>query len=105
VGRQVVEEEGETAVNRRVLDNVVVVENEHDLPVLVLDQVVAQEREDRLRRWRLGRLQEGQGGRAQPWLDPLQRGDQIGAETTGLVVGRLERQPGHGGGSVRRVVP
>jgi hypothetical protein len=74
------------------IDQVVIVEHQHD----VLGdgvELVEQRREDRVAGRRLRRLQERQRPGARLWEHHLQRGDQVGPEACGLVVGLIEREP------------
>ena len=56
-------------------------------------EVVEQRGEHRFDRRRLGRLQQRQRARADPWRHRPQRGDHVGPEGRGIVVARVERQP------------
>ena len=83
--RQVVEQERHPLLHLGRVDDVVVVEHQHDV---VGDgaEVVEQRGEHRLDRGRLRRLQERERARADLRRHRLQRGDQVGPEGRGLVV-------------------
>ena len=87
-----VEQEGHPVVDVARVDDVVVVEHQHDLASDGA-QLVEQDGQHRFDRRRLGRLQAGQRARADAGRHRLQRGDQVGPEGHGIVVGLVEREP------------
>ena len=90
--RQMVEQERHPVLHIARVDDVVVVEHQHDV---ARDgaQVVEQRGKHRLDRGRPGRLQEGQRTLADPGCRRPQRGDHIGPEGRGIVVAPVEREP------------
>ena len=94
LGRQVLDQEGQGIVDRPGVEDVVVVEDEHDIARDGGD-VVEQGRQRRLG-WRgLRRLEHGQHPFADPGRDRLQGRDQVGQEAAGVAVAFVERQPRH----------
>ncbi len=91
---QVLQQEGHPVLHVARVDDVVVVEHQHDI---VRDgvEVVKQIDKARLAR-RLGRLQERERSCAIPGRRRLQRGDKIRPEQRGIVVALVEREPRHG---------
>ena len=92
---QVLQQEGHPVLDLARLDDVVVVEHQHDV---VRDgvEVVEQGGEDRLDRRRLGRLQERERVVADPGRGRLERGDDVRPEHRRIVVALVERQPRRG---------
>ena len=90
--RQVVEQERHRVVDLAGLDQVVVVEHQHDVAA-GRAEVVEQRREHQLDRGRLRRGQELQLVRADPGRHRPQRGDHVGPEGHRVVVAGVERQP------------
>lgn len=91
---EVLQQERQPVVYVARIDDVVVVEHQHDV-VHEGAQGVEQLGEDRLDRWS-GRPQERQRLRAEPARrsgGPLQRGDQVRPEQRGIVVPPVEREP------------
>ena len=94
LGRQVLDQEGQRIVHRLGVEDVVVVEHEHDIARDGGD-VVEQGRQRRLE-WRgLRRLEHGQYPFADPGRNRLQGRDQIGQEAAEVAVAFIERQPRH----------
>ena len=92
--RLVLDQEGQGVVDRLGVEDVVVVENEHDIARDGGD-VVEQGRQRRLE-WRgLRRLEHRQHPVSNPGRHRLQRRDQIGQETARIAVAFVERQPRH----------
>ena len=91
---QVLQQERHPVLDVARVDDVVVVEHQHDI---VRDgaELVEQRGEDRFDR-RLGRLQERERTCTDPGHRRLQRGDQVGPEQRGIVVALVEREPRRG---------
>jgi hypothetical protein len=91
---QVLQQQPQRGVHRRRLDQVVVVQHQHQL-VGYAGQLVDQRRHHRLQR---GGLQVGKQ-RARPLgnprAHPVQRGDHVPPEPRHVVVALVQRQPGH----------
>jgi len=98
---KVLQQERDPALDVRGIDLVVVVEHKHDVPRHRVE-LVEQRGQDRLDRWWLGLLKEGERTRADSWDHGLQRGDQVGPERGGLDVARIEREPRRGPFTGRR---
>ena len=92
--RQVLQQEGHPVLHLARVDDVVVVEHQHDI---VRDgvEVVKQSDKARLAR-RLGRLQERERTCRTRGRRRLQRGDKVRPEQRGIVVALVEREPRHG---------
>ena len=92
--RKVIDDVRHSGVDVLAIDQVIVVEHQHDI-VADASELIEQQREDRLDRRRLGVLQQCQRARIDPWQDGLKRGDQVGPERCGVVVALVEGQPCH----------
>ena len=92
-GRGVVEQERERGVDRRRRDRVVVVEDQGHVAVLGGDPVQHRD-EDRLDRRRRRGAQQPHGRRADPGAGTLERGGDVPPEARGVVVARVEGDPG-----------
>ena len=90
--RQVVEQERHRVLDLAGVDQVVVVEHQHDVAA-GRAEVVEQRRQHHLDRGRLRRGQELQLVRADPGRHRPQRRDQVAPEGHRVVVTRVERQP------------
>ena len=90
--RQVVEQERHRVLDLAGVDQVVVVEHQHDVAA-GRAEVVEQRREHHLDRWRLRRGQQLQLVRADPGRHRPQRGDHVAPEGHRVVVAGVERQP------------
>ena len=90
--RQMVEQERHPVLHIERVDDVVVVEHQHDV-AREGAQVVEQLGQHRFDRRRLGRMQQGQRTLADPGCHRPQRRDHIGPEGCGIVVAPIERQP------------
>ena len=92
--RQMVEQERHPVLHIAGVDDVVVVEHQHDV---ARDgaQVVEQRGEHRFDRLRRGGRQQGQRVLADPGCRRPQRGDHVGPEGREIVVAPVERQPRH----------
>ena len=91
---QVLQQEGHPVLYVARLDDVVVVEHQHDI-VRDCAEVVEQSGQDRFDR-RLGRLQERERTCTDSGRRRLQRGDQVRPEHRGIVVALVEREPRRG---------
>ncbi len=89
-GRQVLDQEGQRVVHRPGVEDVVVVEDEHDVAG-DRREVVEQGRQRRFGWRRLRRLEHGQRAFADPGRDRLQRRDEVGQEAAGVAVAFIER--------------
>ena len=87
-----VEQERHPVLHIARVDNVVVVEHQHDV-TRGGAQVVEQRGKHRFDRRRPGRLQEGQRVLADSGGCRPQRGDHVGPEGRGIVVAPIEREP------------
>jgi hypothetical protein len=91
----VIDESSQRAMKRRSLDDVVVVEDQSEIFHLSAQEVIGQQRHHGFR-WRgLRAAQELKSSLPQLGIDRLQGGDQVGEKAHGVVVLRLEREPGH----------
>ena len=99
--RHVLEQERHPVLDLAGVDDVVVVEHEHDV-VRDRAELVDQRGEDRLDRRRLRHPEERQRARTDPGRHRAQRRDQVRPEHGGLVVARVQGQPRHGLGASRR---
>jgi hypothetical protein len=90
-----VEQEHHAIVDGARVDEVVVIEHQHDV---LRDgaELVEHRREDRFERRRLMRLQQRDGTRADAGFHSLQRGDQVSPEGRWIVVALVEREPRRG---------
>ncbi len=95
LGRQVVDQERHGLVDLGRVDDVVVVEHEHDVLVgagEVVDDAGQHGGDGRT----AGRLQECLRGRAQPGRRRAERGEHVGPVGRGVAVTGVQGQPGHG---------
>jgi hypothetical protein len=97
---EVLQHEGHPVLYVACVDDVVVVEHEHDV-VRAGAEVVEQSGEDRFDR-RLRRLQEQERTGTDPRQRCLQRGDKVRPEQRGIVVAPVEREPRRGPSFGRR---
>ncbi|MDQ3694150.1 MAG: hypothetical protein M3464_11035 [Chloroflexota bacterium] len=91
--RLVIEQEGDGGVDRPGIDHMEVVEDERHVGP-ARGELVDQGRHDRLDRWGVGRMQQGEGVPADLGPRRPRRGDDVGPEERGVVVARIERNPG-----------
>jgi hypothetical protein len=89
----VIKQKDEGIVNRSGIDNMVVVEDEHNI-VREGGELVDQRRQDRFgRRWLRG-LKHTQQAPADSRRDRLQRGDEVRQKAREVVIPFVQRQPG-----------
>jgi hypothetical protein len=81
-------------VDRWLLDQVVVVQDQHDPPLGPLDQLVDQHGQDRLQR-RLAALEQGIDLLTDPGSQLVQGGGDVAPEPRRVTVATVQRQPGH----------
>ena len=93
--REVVEQEGHRVVDLARLDDVVVVEDQHDVPVDGAE-VVEEGGEHRLHGQRLRCLEELEGAGAHRRSEGPEPGDDVGPEVRRVVVAGVQRQPRRG---------
>jgi hypothetical protein len=90
---QALQQDGQAVVDRWRLDQVIVVQDQHER-FGSLDQLVDQHRQHRLQR-RLGALKQGIDPLTDPGSHPIQGGGDIAPEPRRVAVAAVQRQPGH----------
>ena len=90
--RQMIQQERHLVLHLARVDDMVVIQHQHDV-TRGSAQVVEQNGQHRLDRRRPGRLQQGQRALTDPGSHRPQRGDHIGPEGHRIVVGPVQRQP------------
>ena len=94
--RQVVEQKGESLVDRLGCDEVVIVEDENvGATLVVARQIVDQQGQKRFQRRQLRRLQHVQHVLANAGVNGLQGGDEIRQKANEVIVALVQRDPGH----------
>ena len=94
--RQVLKQEPKRDVHLLGVDQVVIVEDQQHLAVTALGgQLVDQRRHQPLKRWRRRRAQQRADSLPDPRARPVQRGNHVPPQPHRVVVGRVQRQPGH----------
>jgi hypothetical protein len=91
---QVLQQEAERLVDRLGLDQVIVVQHQHDR-IGHASQLVDQRGRHRLEGSRLLALQQPGDRTGNPWARPVQCGGDVAPEPHWVVVGLVQRQPGH----------
>src|SRR5215813_12171803 len=93
---QMLNEEGQRLVNGRIVDQMIVIEDEHERRTLRYgSQVIEQRSQYGRERWRLRCVQHSQRELAEGSYAATQRGDSRDPEMSQLVVQRIQREPGH----------
>ena len=94
--REMLHKIGEGAVNLRLGDQVIVVQDQEKL-LGSAHQGIDERLQDisQWRRWRLLRLQIGQEGSAETWLLAIQRCKRLGPEEHRLIIAFIQGNPGH----------
>src|SRR5260370_26562586 len=96
LGREMLHEIREGAVNLRLGDQVIVVQDQEKLFGAAY-QGIDERLQDvaQWRRWRLLRLQIGQEGSAETWLLAIQRRERGGPDEHQLIIAFIKGNPGH----------
>src|SRR6266852_1750698 len=92
--RQVLQEKGQTAMNRRGFNDVVVIQHESEVSSIMDHEVVGEQSNDGLRRRWLRHLEQGERGGTDMGVECLQGGNHVREETYWFIVLRLKREPG-----------
>ena len=90
-----VDKKGDSVVDGLSVDDMVVVEHQHEIVGNGAD-LIQQSPEQHFDRWRLSRAQQGQCALAHPGMYLLQRGDEVGPEERGVIVALIKRDPCRG---------
>ena len=98
--RQMIDKEGQRLVDRRGLDHVIIVEDEHR--IAQRGEIVQQRRQQHIGRRRLRRVQRAQRRFSNRGRDGLQGRDEIRQKTRKIIIIFVQRKPREGRGGVTR---